>query len=381
MALTPTGTLINTFDTEWVGVLQEQTPKFLAGFVDETIRRRILLAMLRKNGRIMLGAGGPMCVWSVKFAQPPIQSVGDAGGYTFDRHQLMRQAALNWRGYYGSDLLTEKEFLMNKGPGQIFERYGQIIPSLMESLTDKFGGELFIDGEASGNENRIHGIESFLGAGTVTSVDLVAAPSDTYAGLSTVPGSETGSWSTTLASGSRPNQSLANDWPHGTGSVSYDFNSPKLLNWSASTWGTGATTWESNCERVLRQAKIWLSNLGGQSGQKLICLMSADLYNGFLNHMGSKFRGVIPHQESNDLGFSDAMNFEGMSVMFDYEVPAGTFYIFDVRMMEMASLDNVLFGYRGPEYYMPQGSWLFKVGFWGNGRYRAKHFAKGKAYA
>jgi hypothetical protein len=270
---------------------------------------------------------------------------------------------------------------MNKGPGQIFERYGQIIPSLMESLTDTFGGELFIDGEAANNENRIHGIESFMGTGTVTATDLIAAPSDTFAGLSTVPGIEGGTWSTSLASGSRPNASLANDWPHGTGSVSYDFYSPKLINYSATTWGTNATTWESNCERALRQAKIWLSNLGGQSGMNLVCLLSADLYFGFVNHMAAKFKGLHPHKESEDLGFSDAMNFEGMSVMYDYNVPAGTGYIFDVRMMELASLDNVLFGYRGPEYYMPQNAWLFKVGYWGNARWRPKHFAKLKAYA
>ena len=152
-------------------------------------------------------------------------------------------------------------------------------------------------------------------------------------------------------------------------------------NWSSTRWGTATNLWESNCERVLRQVKIWMSNLGGQSGMNLVCLLSPDLYAGFLNHMAAKFRGLLPHQESMDLGFSDALNFEGMSIMFDYEVPPLTFYVFDVRMMELESMDNVLFGQRGPDYRITDGAWLFKVGFWGQARFRPKHFAKGFQYA
>jgi hypothetical protein len=49
--------------------------------------------------------------------------------------------------------------------------------------------------------------------------------------------------------------------------------------------------------------------------------------------------------------------------------------------MELASLDNVLFGYRGPGFDWSHKGWLFYVGFWGNARYRPKHFAKLYPYA
>ena len=108
MAFTPVGTLINTFDTEWIGTLHEQTPKFLAGWVDETIRNRLFLAMLRKNGRIVLGASSPMCIWNVKFSQPTVSSAGDGGSLVFQRNDNQRQLAQDQRGYVVTDMMTEK---------------------------------------------------------------------------------------------------------------------------------------------------------------------------------------------------------------------------------------------------------------------------------
>jgi hypothetical protein len=151
MSYTALGSTISTFDTEWVGTLHEQTPKFLAGWVDETIRNRIFLAMLRKNGRIILNANSPMCIWNVKFAQPTVNSAGDVGNLTFQRTDVMRQAGQSWRGYIATDMMTEKEYLMNRGPGQIFNRYGEIVPFMMEAMTDTFGGQLYVDGDATAN--------------------------------------------------------------------------------------------------------------------------------------------------------------------------------------------------------------------------------------
>lgn len=379
--MTNTATLLSTFDTEWIGVIHEQAPKFFSGYADETIRNRILLAHLRKNGRILLGANSPVCQWNIKFNQQPIQAAGDSGTLTFNRHDLQRQAMLNWRGYVGTDMMTDKEMLMNAGPGRILDRYGEIIPSLMEAMTDHFGGELFIDGNATGNDNRIHGNESFLAETTPVVGDLVAQPNDSYAGHSTVLGTEGGTWSTDLAAADRPSAALANDWPHGNGPVKYDYISPLLVNWSSTSWGTGTNTWESNCERALRQTVIWLTNRGGQKGRPKLFLMSNELYAGYLNHQEAKQRIRIPHRESEGMGFADAINQEGVALAYDFEVPSGTCYAFNVQNMELASLDKVLFGYKGPDFSIRDRAYLFYVGFWGNARYRPKHFAKLSAYA
>jgi hypothetical protein len=338
--------------------------------------------MLRKNGRIILNANSPMCVWNVKFAQPTVNSAGDVGNLTFQRSDLMRQAAVKWGGYIATDMMTEKEYLMNRGPGQIFNRYGEIVPWMMEAMTDKFGGQLYVDGNSTGNTTGIQGINSFTNYTACSSSDMIAQPNDSYAGISTVLANEQGgTWSNTLASANQPNTSLATDWPHGTGTVQYDWFSPKLLNFNSSTrWGTNSATWESNCERVLRQGRIWLTNTGGQAGRPKLVLMAPDHMAGFLNHQSAKQRIIVPHKESEDLGFEGSVNFEGMSLMDDYECPVSTSFMVNIQNMELASLDNVLFGYRGPDWSIRDRAWLFYVGFWGNLRYRPKHFAQIKDF-
>lgn len=376
-------TLITTFDTNWAGVIKQKTPQFVSGYQDETIRNHMLLAYLRKYGRITVNNSGPMCVWNAKYNQQSVESTGDVGELVFNRWDLQRQLATNWRGYVATDAMTEKEYLMVKGStGQILNRYAEVIPSLMEALTDHFSGQLFIDGNASGNENAIHGLESFFAVTSSAAGNIVSAPSDSYAGHSTVLGNESGSsWSTDLASGDRPNATLANDWPHGSGTVSYNWHSPIPINYTSSGWGTGATTWEANCERAIRQGVIWLTNLGGPKGRPKMCLLDSFLYTGYANHQAAKQRIMIPHKESQDLGFGDALNQEGVAIAYDYDVPAGSGYLVNVENVELASLNSQLFGYRGPEFDMATRSFLFYVGFWGNCRWRVRHFAKLAAYA
>lgn len=381
MAATQLGTLLNATDAEWVGIVHEQAPKFLSGYADETIRNRILLAYMRKHGRIVLNGNSPMVVWSVKFDQNPVTAVGDVGNVEFTRQNNKRRMALDWRGYRTSDMMTEKEYLINKGSGQIFNRYGEIVPDLMEAMTDNFGGQLYVDGNATGNENAIHGLESFCAVTTPAVGDLIATPNDTYAQLSTVLANEGGTWSTVLASAARPNATLANDWPSGKGSAKYDYNSPLFLNFGSTSWGTGTNTWAANCERVLRQGIIWQKNRCGMNGAPKLALMSSELYSDFLNHMSSKQRAIIPHSESQDLGFPDAINFDGVGLTYDFDCPAGTGYLWNVANCELVSLDSVLFGYRGPDWSIKDTAYLFYVGFWGNARFRPKHFAKFKSYA
>lgn len=375
-------TLISTFDTSWIGVIHQKTPTFMRGAADECVRGKMRLAMLRKKGRIRMKASGPMCVWNIQYKQPTISTYGDGGQLQFQRYDLIRQAALNWRGYCSTDMMTEMEYLQCRGStGQMLNRYSEIIPQHMRAMTDFFGTELIADGEATGRTNRVHGLETFMGAGTTVANDLIAKPDDDYAGNATDLGDQNGTWSTSLGVGYYPNAAVASDWPNGTGSYEYDYNAPKLGNWSSTRWGTGATTWEANCERVLRQMIIWMTMTGGSSGRPSICTLSGDMWAGFINHQSTKQRVLVPHKESQDLGFDDAVNFDGVAVGMDYDVPANTGYLENLNNVELLSLDDVLFGYRGPDWDPRTKSWLFSIGYYGNARYRPKHFGKVYNYA
>ena len=360
-------------------VINSTAKKYFAGAADSTIRKRLLLALLNKHGRISFGATGYDCTWLVEFAQPPVQSHGASSEYEFSEHDVYRSLNIDWRGYVATDKMDEKNRLMNSDPVAMVNRYKRIIPNLRKSLDDHFHGELYIDGNQTGNENRLHGMLSFAGNTTTISADLVAQPDDTYAGKVTNLGNQGGSWSSDLSTS--PNNGVATDWPDGNGTPEYDYITPVLVNTTSSNWGTGSTDWEVNCGRILRRTTTWLTKNGGTDGRPTVYMMANDLFNSYQDYQESRFRNIIPHTEARELGFPDALNQDGVMVKYEFDVKASEFWGVNVHQMQLESLDDVLFGVRGPHYDIKSDATLFKAGFFGNMRFNPKYFAFGKGYA
>lgn len=371
---------------EWVGVINTTAPKYLKGAVDSTIRKRLLLSMLEKRGRFSFNNSSFNLTWDVMFDQPPVEAYADGGLINFARNDLYRQCTIDWRGYVATDSMTRKERMMNDGDVAIIKRYNRIIPNLIQGLRDRFSTELYIDGYASGNENRAHGLESFLsnGSNSGAATDKMVIPSDTYGGRTTAP-SQYGTWSADIGStvGNTPagiasgwtNYGFTTppDWPEGSGDASFDYFTPKLGNWSSTAW-TGSTSWEDNCERCIRKMLQWLTLTSGADGTPTICLLAPDLYTSFKNRESAKQRIVVEHKESQDLGFSDTLNFDGCAITSEFGVPGNIGYFLNLNRMEVMSLDSELFASEGPVFDMKTDSWLYRVGFFGNCRYESPKF-------
>lgn len=367
--------------TEWSGLLNTTINKYLKGASDGTLRKRLLLAMLRSKAKIAYGRSGNNLDWAREYLEHDLQSFGYGSSMDFAPLDRIVRMVLDWRGYKMTDAMHDKERLMNRGAEALIDRYADMTKSMAKNMENKFCAELYIDGNATGNENRIHGFDSFTGTGTTVAADLIAEPSDTYAGQSTVLGTKGGTWTTALST--KPNANVATDWPSGTGSSQYDYNTPKLLNWSSTNWGTGATTWEANCERVLRKGIMWSAVTGGKDGVPDLFLMSGEMYNGFANHWAAKQRILVPHKESSDLGFGEVLNFEGMGCTYDYDVPdANSGYGWNLDQIELNCLYDTLFRAAGPELEFRTEMWLTKIGFFGNlkfenlkGQFKTKNYA------
>ena len=365
---------------EFAAVLKEAAPAYLKGRADNTIRNRLLLMLLAKNGRIKYNASSHKLYWDVKAGQRVIEAYGDDGVINFQRSDLHEQLNIDWRGYKMSDRMTEKQRLMLGDLTAIINHYSGIAEDMMDDLQDGFCGELFVDGYSAANSNRLHGLESFFSTAAAVAADRVGQPNDTYGGHSTAVGNRGGTWSTT-ASVTAPNAAIATDWPDGNGTAEYDWNTPKVINYSSSNWGTGSTTWADNCERVLGQTTIWTTLTGGKKGRPTIYLLAGDLFYDYQNKMRAKYRISVPHKEANDLGFTDTLNQDGVMIQPDFDVPAGTGYGLNINQMVLESLDSVLFSSRGPEYDINTDGYLWLIGFFGNARYNTKHFSKLAALA
>lgn len=369
-------------ETEWVGAIQANRPLYNTMLTDLTLRERLLLALLRRKGRIVLNDSGPHMQWRVKMSLPTMETYTDGAVIDFGNHNSKLTLALDWRGYIVKDSMTIKQRFMNTGSAMLFNEFSEKQDNIQQAIREGFCGELFKDGEASGRTAHIHGLETFLGAGTVTATDRIALPSDTY-GLgaqSTTLQDQGGVWSQT--SGLANNAAAGSDWPDGNGTVEYDYLSPKLVNYSASTWGTGNTTFESNAWRVTSAMIDWLTHTGSQSARPDIILYPNDMYRSYKNHQEAKMRINVPHQQANNLGFMDTLNHEGVMIHKDFDCPPGVGYAVNCDYMKVRSIAPQLFYMEGPDRD-PHTNWsyVFATGFWGNVEYQPKFFAKTAAYA
>jgi hypothetical protein len=357
---------------EWAGVMHANMPKYVKGLENLVMRDRILLAMLKKNGRIEYNKSSHECIWHVKFSQPEVEPYEDGSVIDFQRHDPARKCSLDWRGYVAQDVMTKKERLMNKSDVAIYKRYDTIATNLREAMTDTFGNEIYIDGNAAGNESRMHGIESFMGYTTTTSASKLAAPDDNYAGRNTDLQDQGGSWSSTLAT---PPVSGGTDWPNGSGSSEYDFYSPKLVN-TAFDWGAGSAGWANQADLIIRRVVSYLRLTGGKQGRPDLLLTNGEWLAQYKDLQASKQRIIVPHSTADDLGFDDSVRQEGLVLYDDFECPEETAYVFNINRMKLQTLHDSLFYSEGPDYLLDNLSWRWVVGYFGNLQFQPKYFAK-----
>lgn len=375
---------MNIVSNEWIGIVHSTMPMYLDKLVDVTTRSRLLLAMLRQKGRIKLNCSGEYMRWPVFYSLPQMETYSDGGVIDFANHNPNRTLAIDWRGYVISDSMSIKQRAMNSGSSQIVDLFQQKQNVIGQAIQEGFGGELYGDGSAADASERVHGLETFLAgdSGNCTATDRVCEPSDTYGltNASTALGAEGGWWSANL--GDFPNANLATDWPDGKGSAEYDHLSPKLINWSSSAWGTGSTSWEANSWRVVDALIDWLSYTGGPEAKPDLVPMGNDMFRGYKNHQETKTRITIPHKASQDLGFGDVLNHDGVGIYKDFDCPVQTAYGLNVDQMRICSLMDKLFYSKGPsEDPHTMWSYLFATGFWGNVEFQPKYFAKAYPYA
>lgn len=356
---------------EWARVVNTTIKKYIRKEEVNTLRNRKLTALLKEKGRITYNHSGESLDWKVRYKQAPLMGFADADTLTFPRRTRRKTATLGWRGYALAESMTQKEKLMNRSTEAIIKLFSSIAEDMMEEAGELFGDELYIDGNATGNSKRFHGIESFLGGTTSTGSDDVALNADTYAGLNCALAAYGGTWTGT--------------WPTGTGDSEYDFWTPVLVNYlSSGIVGTG-DTWATQGAEAIRFGVIKCQRNKSKAGALDLILLNSALYEGLLNQLDSKERFISrPGRNEGSLaklGFTDALNFDGVDVSWEYGIPATIGYGFNLDKMELCSLQSQIFVPEGPEYDMASASWRFALHCYGNLKCNPRNFLKLDDYA
>lgn len=354
----------------WVEVVNTTREMYTDAMPDLVARKRLILAFLKKKGCIKLNhPGGDHLAWAFRYKESTPQQFGDGNPITFTRKAEHKQAAVNWRSYIDTDSITWQNELMNRGDAALINIAAGKLKNLMSSMRNFFAGELFGDGSGA---QELEGLEALFATSTTVAGDIVAKPGDTYATLSTaVDGSA--SWTTGEATS--PNASIATDWPYGNGDAHYDYWSPVIANDSSTGWGTGSTAWEDNCLKVLRfLTTVQAHRCAKSDGTPDLFLTTSSRMIDLKNRLEQRFRTITPSKAAQDLGFTGTIDYDGVTVDTDFNVPAASGYLLSCRNMELVTLTKQLFESRGPTNFDDRYASLMSVAFLGNMRFDSPKF-------
>ena len=321
--------------------------------VEESMLRNYQMgALLEAGGRVNYNNSGEGFDWPVQYRLHKVEGNTGETQRNFARRNLWKTASLEFRGYQTTDSMYYREFRSNKGPEGVVKVFDNFVARLETSLTQGLGGEYYVDGSASGNENSWHGLESiFVLNGTVDSTsgaqrsanaaDIVGYPNDTYAALSTVLGNYGGE-----------NES-GQYWPDGIADAEYDFWSPLVVNYTTThaDLPSSTNTWAGQGDEAMRYAIINAQRNTSKNGQITNILLARDLYMGLLNIIDTKERIQISSEQSlRALGFKNVLNFDGIEVSWEAAIASGVGYGINYDNMELKSMDESLLRSEGPEY-------------------------------
>ena len=352
---------------EWSRVVNTTLINYMKKEESNIMRNRRLPAMLQDKGRVTYNWSGRETEQRIRYRRVPMTPYADMDVVTFARHDRWKLANLDIRGYSLADAVSKKERLMNKGEEAIIKLFSTMGESLKDDIGDQFAEEYYVDGNASGNTKKMHGIASFMGSGgSVAVVDGYLSPSDTFAGLSTILANYGGTWTGT--------------WPDGTGDAHYDFWSPIIIDYTdASAWSDGAT-WALNCKQTIRHGVIQTQRSGTKKGLLDMIIMDATMYSKLLDKAAAAERIIVNRGEKSskltELGFRDVLNLDGVDCTWEYGITANTAFGFNCEQMETRSWQPQLFVPEGPDWDPVTKTWRLSIDFFGNTFWNPKYFLK-----
>jgi hypothetical protein len=126
---------------------------------------------------------------------------------------------------------------------------------------------------------------------------------------------------------------------------------------------------------------MWCDTLAAGQGKTDLCTMDTEMLFGFKNKEGTKQQIYVPHKEAEDLGFPEALNFEGVALHAEFGVPASSVYGHNLMTEEFFIWGNDFYTVKGPDFDPTKWADLFGVGIFGNMFYNPKFSFKCKNYA
>jgi hypothetical protein len=347
---------------EWQRIANSTIHDYLRKEMVNILRSRKLLAMLDARGRITFNHTGDLMDWKIRYKRAGMRTFTEMDVLTFQRVNRRKTAQLDYRGYAATDMITKFERLKNKGKSAIIKVYENMGKELTEDIKENFADEAWVDGNATGNTGRLHGIESFLAGDSASTFPYVDAPNDSYAGLTTSLGNYGGAWSGT--------------WPNGKGDPEYDFWTPLIVDVTDSSWTETTDTWADDCVQCVSFAVTHGARAKQEEGQVDMCLFQRESYRLLKEKLRTKERLVIDSGDTlglYQLGFKDVVNIDGVDCSTEWGLPATDGaanvvhgYGVNLKSVELCCMQEELFDLETPDFDIAQQAERMAITFFGN---------------
>lgn len=371
----------------WARVANTTIRDYIRTVENAIMRKRVVLALLRKRGLIVRNCGGDGFSWIVKYRRAPMQTNDGEQPLDFSRQLRHENAHLDYAGYAVTDQFTLMEKLKNKTNAAIVSFVNNTAKELMDDIEDQFAEELYVDVDGTGNSERWSGLDTMFAstqtielatgaARTANAADPVGYPNDTYAGLSTVLANKGGTW----GSGD-----INSTWPYGVGAseqAAYDYFSPVIVNYTSTAFG--GATWVLNSVKATRFGIDAINSRNkSKFGKCDVVLLDRGLNRQYRDALDSKERKMITSSnEMTALGFGGEIEQDGAVIMSEYGVPASKGYGLTVNAMELRTMQDRIFVPRGPDESFDNQTWRSVVNVFGQWRFHSpRHYFQLKSMA
>lgn len=342
-----------------------------------------VLAMIQSMGRVKYNCAGRGFDWPVQYKRHNVEGNNGETPRNFARTNLFKTAYLDYRGYQATDAIYEKEMMENRGPEAIIKVGDNMSDRLEASMKQALATEPYIDGNATGNTQLWHGIESFFGNNgtlkvddgtqrTANAADKVAYPSDTYAGLSTTLGNYGGE------------QESGAVWPDGVSEPEYDFWTPLMVNYTSSAFSGTADTWAAQGDEAMRYGIIHAQRNTATDGQISNIILARDLFFGFVQAQSTKERIMVSNNDTplRRLGFGNTVMFEGVEISWETGIVPTVGYGINFNNVELRCMYGSLLVSEGPFYDEDSQSYKYAIKTLSNFKWRSpRNFIKFDNYA
>lgn len=378
-----------TVSDVYVDALAMNSAKIFGDQSDETGRNLTVIGLLEKHGRLMYNQTVSWAnKWRISYDLPPSRAYQRHGDYSFATTPRWKEANIRVQGFTIDQSIVYMDYLENGG-GTSREGTINLLDDRSKALVAggrlAYNKDFFNDGNSAAGTGRFHGLDSCLGDdGNTVAADLVANPSDSYAGLNTNLGTfgGTGLWTTDLAT--PPNATIGNDWPFGSGPLPYDANSPLLVNSSSTSWQDGLEiidnadelfrfTFEAQASRIQADPEF--------TGANLFMICGSTFLKNAKQHYANKHIILQEFQEYRDFGLANILEFEGKGLASDWHIGANTAYVINPIAIEYFTPSAKLWDVDGPVWRFEYQKFLFLLRALGNFRLRPRHLAKIHPYA